>query len=151
MMNTYFKTLKNWLPLIFALAFIYLTASNLGTMNNPDELVHRVDKALAGRWEFDTDNFDYPSLPKYVMFGIGKLVYGLGYGEKDFYIAARFLSMLLGAATIYLVYFLTRRAGAGLWASSFAALFMLGNPILSINARFAHNDLYMLFFATLSV
>jgi hypothetical protein len=64
--------------LLFALAFILLTASNLGAMQNPDELVHRVAKALIGRWEFDTTNFDYPSLPKYVMFGVGKLVYGIG-------------------------------------------------------------------------
>ncbi len=142
---------EKWLPLLFALVFILFTASNLGAMHNPDELVHRVAKALIGRWEFDTTNFDYPSLPKYVMFGVGKLIYGMGYGEADFYVVARFLSVLLGAATIYLVYHLARRAGGGLWASVFASLFMLGNHVLAINARFAHNDLYMLFFATLSI
>ena len=150
-MKNFDKKLEKWLPFFLALVFILLTASNLGSMSNPDELVHRVDKALAGRWEFDTENFDYPSLPKYVMFGVGKLVYGLGYGYDEFFIAARFLSVLLGAATIYLVYHLARRAGGGTWASVLASLFMLGNHILAINARFAHNDLYMLFFATLSV
>ena len=141
---------EKWLPLFFALAFVLLTASNLGGMHNPDELVHRVNKALEGRWAFDTENFDYPSLPKYVMFAAGKLVYGMGYGYEDFLVTARFLSVLLGAATIYLVYHLARRAGGGVWASALAALFMLSNHVLSINARFAHNDLYMLFFMTLS-
>ena len=148
---TIWKKRDQWLPLLFALAFVLLTASNLGGMHNPDELVHRVSKALEGRWEFDTENFDYPSLPKYIMFGAGKVVYSMGYGEADFYVVARFLSVLLGAATIYLVYHLARRAGGGTWASLLAALFMLGNHILAINARFAHNDLYMLFFATLSI
>ena len=147
---TTWKKFEKWFPLLLALAFILLTASNLGGMQNPDELVHRVAKALEGRWEFDTENFDYPSLPKYVMFAVGKVVYSLGYGETDFYVVARFLSVLLGAATIHLVYHLVRRAGGGIWASVLASTFMLGNHVLAINARFAHNDLYMLFFMTLS-
>ena len=47
---------------------------------NPDELVWRVDRALNGEMVFDETepDFNYPSLPKYVMFGIGRLVYGMG-------------------------------------------------------------------------
>ena len=149
-MKTSWTKFEKWLPLFFALVFVFLTASNLDTMQNPDELVHRVNRALEGRWAFDETNFDYPSLPKYVMFGVGKLVYGFGFGEAEFYVVARFISVLLGAATIYLVYHLTRRAGGGVWASVLASIFLLSNHILSINARFAHNDLYMLFFITLS-
>ncbi len=149
-MKTFWKQVEKWLPLFFALFFVLITASNLGTMQNPDELAHRVNRALEGRWEFDETNFDYPSLPKYVMFGVGKLVYGLGFGEAEFYLVVRFISVLLGAATTYLVYHLARRAGGGVWASVLASVFLLSNHVLSINARFAHNDLYMLFFITLS-
>lgn len=145
-----FQKYQKWFPFLLAGLFILLTASNLATMQNPDELLHRVTNALGGTWQFDETNFDYPSLPKYVMFWVGKVVYGLGYAEK-FSVVARFLSVLLGAGTVFLVYKLTRRSGGGHLASFFAALFLVSNHIFSINARFAHNDLYLTFFLTLSL
>ena len=47
---------------------------------NPDEMIWRVDSALRGEIIFDETepDFNYPSLPKYVMFGIGRIVYGMG-------------------------------------------------------------------------
>lgn len=148
-MNSFLKRYEKVLPFFFALLFILLTASHLSRMQNPDELLHRVTKALEGRWQFDETNFDYPSLPKYVMFGVGQVVYALGFADK-FDVVARFLSVLLGAGTVFLVYKITRRSGGAIFASSFAALFLISNYVFSVNARFAHNDLYLTFFITLS-
>ena len=144
------KKYEKWIPLFLAVVFIALTASGLATMQNPDELVHRVAKALDGKWKFDEINFDYPSLPKYVMFGLGKITQALGFTDV-FLSTARFLSVLLGAGTIYLVYWMTRYLGGGILASFIASLFVLTNHTFSINARFAHNDLYLTFFLTLTL
>ena len=148
-LKSFLQKHEKWIPLLLALLFIALTASGLATMNNPDELVHRVEKALEGRWEFDETNFDYPSLPKYVMLGVGKIAFSLGFGEH-FHSIARFLSVLLGAGVIFLTYWIARKMGGSILASSFAALFLLTNQVFSINARFAHNDLYLTFFLVLS-
>ncbi len=145
----FFKKHETLLPLFLAMVFVFFTASSLAEMHNPDELVHRVDKALNGLWTFDQSNFDYPSLPKYAMFWAGKLVYALGYG-KNFKAAARFLSVLLGGGVIYLVYGIVRRLGGDLWSGVAAALLVMTNDVFSLNARFAHNDLYLTFFITLS-
>ena len=119
-------------------------------MQNPDELLHRVVKALEGRWKFDESNFDYPSLPKYVMYGVGNMAISLGFSD-DFHSIARFLSVLLGAGVIFLSYKITRALKGGIFASTLAALFLISNHTLAINARFAHNDLYLTFFLTLTV
>ncbi|MBT3413131.1 MAG: phospholipid carrier-dependent glycosyltransferase [Anaerolineae bacterium] len=148
--TAFFQKYEKWLPLLLALFFVLLTASNLDSMRNPDELLHRVTKALEGEWQFDETNFDYPSLPKYVMYGVGQVVYALDRVE-DFSSVARFLSVLLGAGTIFLAYKITRKLGGGILASSFAALFLISNHTLAVNARFAHNDLYLTFFLALTV
>ncbi len=147
---TFFQKHEKWIPLLLAFFFIILTASGLATMHNPDELVHRVSNALEGRWAFDETNFDYPSLPKYTMFGVGKIAYSLGYAD-DFKTIARFLSVLLGAGTIYLVYWTTRNLGGSVLTSAVASFFLLSNDVFSINSRFAHNDLYLTFFLTLTL
>lgn len=150
-MKNFLLKYEKWIPFLLALLFIAITASGLYLMSNPDELVHRVDKALKGRWQFDETNFDYPSLPKYIMFGIGKLVYGAGQSEETFKASARFFSVLLGAGVIFLVYHLSRKLGGSIGGSVFATLILMGNKDFSLNARFAHNDFYLLFFLTLSV
>lgn len=151
MMKDFIQKHEKWLPFLLALFFIAITASGLAMMNNPDELVHRVAKALEGRWQFDETNFDYPSLPKYIMFGIGKIVYARGYNEETFKAVARFFSVLLGGGVIFLVYRISRKLGAGIWGSVFATLILMGNKDFSLNARFAHNDFYLLFFLCLTL
>jgi hypothetical protein len=45
---------------------------------NPDELIWRVDMALRGMVFDETEpDFNYPSLPKYVMYAIGFVTYDL--------------------------------------------------------------------------
>ena len=120
-------------------------------MHNPDELVHRVEHALWGDWQFDEVNFDYPSLPKYAMLGIGKVAFSLGYYDEEYKVIARFFSILLGAGIIFISYWITRKLGGGILASSFATFFLISNQEFSINARFAHNDFYLTFFLTLTL
>ncbi len=149
-MKSFFQKYEKWLPVALAILFVLLTASGLATMHNPDELLHRVTKALEGRWQFDETNFDYPSLPKYVMYGVGQLLYAFDLSD-NFNMIARSLSILLAAATIFLTYKLTRKIGGGIFTSVFAALLLTTNHVLAVNARFAHNDLYLTFFLVLAV
>ena len=120
---------------------------------NPDELVWRVESALQGEMIFDETepDFNYPSLPKYVMFGIGKLVYGMGYSSSIFIIAARSFSALLGAVSGVLIYYLARTIGVNMPASALAGLLYIASAVAVTNARFAHNDLYLQFFAILCI
>jgi uncharacterized membrane protein len=120
---------------------------------NPDELVWRVDSALRGEMIFDATepDFNYPSLPKYVMFGIGKVVYGMGYSSAKFIIAARVFSALLGALSGVLIYYLARTIGAKISISALAGLLYIASGVAVTNSRFAHNDLYLQFFAILCI
>lgn len=120
---------------------------------NPDELVWRVDKALGGELIFDQTepDFNYPSLPKYVMYGIGKIVYGLGYSHSDFLISARVFSALLGAVSGVLIYYLALIVSANIYTAALAGLLYLASGVAITNGRFAHNDMYLQFFTILCV
>jgi len=138
---------------------LFLAASTPGVswgvpaLWNPDELVWRVDSALRGELQFDVTepDFNYPSLPKYVMFGIGTVVYGTGYSSLKFFIAARLFSALLGAAGGALVYYLARTSGLSKLMSALAGLLYIASGAAAENARYAHNDLYLQLFAILCV
>lgn len=145
------------LPLLI---FILFLAASIPGVNwgvpalwNPDELVWRVDKALGGEIEFDETepDFNYPSLPKYVMFGIGKIVYGMGYSQSVFIISVRLFSALLGALSGVLIYYLARLLNADHWISALAGLLYIASGLAAENSRFAHNDLYLQFFTILCV
>ncbi len=120
---------------------------------NPDEMIWRVDSALRGEIIFDETepDFNYPSLPKYVMFGIGKIVYGVGGTPSDFYISARVFSALLGAVAGVLVYFMARTIGVDVLTSALAGLLYVSSGVAAANGRFAHNDLYLQLFSVLCV
>lgn len=118
---------------------------------NPDELVWRVDQALGGYMQFDVNepDFNYPSLPKYVMYFIGAVTYGLGRETFAFIVAARFFSAFLGAVTGILIYYLARTIGMNKCFSLLAGLFYVLSGVAVANGRFAHNDLYLQFFTVL--
>jgi hypothetical protein len=120
---------------------------------NPDELVWRVDSALRGELIFDETepDFNYPSLPKYVMYGVGKITYGMGYSNSIFYTAARLVSVMLGAMSGVLIYYLARTIGADMLISALAGLLYIASSIAAANSRFAHNDLYLQFFSILCI
>lgn len=120
---------------------------------NPDELVWRVDMALGGYMQFDVTepDFNYPSLPKYVMYAIGLLTYGMGYSSFAFIVAARVFSAFLGALVGALVYYLARMIGANKRVSALAGIFYVASGVAAANGRFAHNDLYLQFFTVLCI
>lgn len=119
---------------------------------NVDELVGKVNLAFSGDWGFfDNTAFYYPSLPKYVMYAVGKIVYGLGYSRVTFIESARLLSVMLGGLIIILIYRITREAGGSIYVGLLAAFLTISNSDLVQNARFAHNDIYLAFFACLTV
>jgi 4-amino-4-deoxy-L-arabinose transferase-like glycosyltransferase len=63
----------------------------------------------------------------------------------------RLISVLLGGLTVVLVYYLAKALSANNYIRLLASFFTLSNMILAHNARFAHNDLYLLFFVTLAL
>ncbi|HZD55542.1 MAG TPA: phospholipid carrier-dependent glycosyltransferase [Anaerolineales bacterium] len=153
--TSYLIQYEKIIPFVLSLLFIGITTPGIswGTPEvwNPDELVIRVDEALHGGWEFDTTNFDYPSLPKYAMYAVGKVVYGLGYSRSAFIQSARFITVLLGGAIVLLIYWITRMSGGGIYTAMLASFLTISSSEIARNTRFAHNDLYLAFFVVLTV
>jgi 4-amino-4-deoxy-L-arabinose transferase-like glycosyltransferase len=118
---------------------------------NPDEIVVRSIKALHGEWQLGEINFNYPDLPQYVMFWLGKLILILGYSDTQILIASRVLSAVLAGSVIIMVYSIARRAGGSVSVAGLSGLFLLCVSDLSNNGRFAHNDTYAVFFSVLSI
>jgi 4-amino-4-deoxy-L-arabinose transferase-like glycosyltransferase len=117
---------------------------------HPDEIVVRSIKALHGEWRFSEINFNYPDLPQYVMYWLGKIILALGGDDGQILIASRVLSAVLAGLTIPLAYAITRRLGGNVYVAGLAGLLLLCVSELSFNGRFAHNDTYTVFFTTLS-
>ena len=152
-------TQKNeWLlPLFIFLLFLAVSLPGVSwgapALWNPDELIWRVDSALRGEMVFDVSepDFNYPSLPKYVMYAIGWLVYGTGRSSFAFIVAARSFSCLLGALAGALTYSTARMIGANKSISTLAGLLYIASSVAAANGRFAHNDLYLQLFSILCV
>lgn len=144
------------IPLSLFVFFLWLTLPGIswGAPNtwHPDEIVIRSLNALEDpEYRFDEVNFDYPTLPQYVMYGLGKAVFALGYSETEILISARVLSALLAGLTILLAYRIARRAGGSVYVAVSSGLFLLCVSEMEHNGRFAHNDTYLIFFTTLAV
>jgi len=148
---------EKFIPPVLFLIFLLVTVPGISwgapSLWNPDELVWRVDMALGGEMKFDETepDFNYPSLPKHVMYGVGWLVTRAGGSTADVIVSARLISVLLGGLVVLLVYFITKLASPNIYIRLLAAFLALSNVALAHNARFAHNDLYLLFFITLSL
>ncbi len=157
MISTKLSKYEKFIPVILFLLFVGLAIPGISwgapDLWHPDELVWRVVKALDGELEFDETepDYNYPSLPKYAMYGVGKLVYGLGGEKADVIIAARLMSALLGGIAIVLIYLIARTIGKSIPAGLFAAFLSISNNVLSHNARLAHNDFYLSVFILLLV
>ncbi|NWF64536.1 MAG: phospholipid carrier-dependent glycosyltransferase [Chloroflexi bacterium] len=155
--NSFFSRYEFLLPLFIFVLFLAAALPGVSwgapALWNPDELVWRVDQALAGNMQFDITepDYNYPSLPKYVMYGIGLVTYGLGRETFAFIVAARSFSAFLGAAAGVLIYYLARTLGAQKRYAFLAGLFYVVSAEAAANARFAHNDLYLQFFTILCV
>lgn len=154
-LNSFFSKYEFILPLIVFAIFLMASLPGISwgapALWNPDELVWRVDQALGGYAQFDVSepDFNYPSLPKYVMYFIGVITYGLGRETFAFIVAARFFSAFLGAVAGVLIYYIARAMGGNKRLSVLAGLFYVLSGVAAANGRFAHNDLYLQFFTVL--
>ena len=142
-------------PLALFVLFIAVSTPGISwgapALWNPDELVWRVNSALHGETVFDVTepDFNYPSLPKHVMYVIGLVTYGMGQSDYAFIVAARLFSAALGALVAVLVYVIARKIGASKPTATLAGVIYVLSGVVNANARFAHNDLYLQFFTVL--
>ncbi len=149
----FFDKYQRTIPLLLFVLFLAFSIPGVNwgvpALWNPDELIWRVNQALGGEMQFDETepDFNYPSLPKYVMFGIGKIIYGLGYSQSTFIVSARIFSALLGACGIVLVYYMTLLVGGRPFTAGLAGLLCIASGVIPANSRLAHNDIYLMFFS----
>lgn len=155
--TSFFKKYEFTLPLIIFLLFLCASLPGITwgapALWNPDEMVWRADMALQGYLIFDETepDFNYPSLPKYVMYAIGLITYGMGKTSFAFIVMARAFSAFLGAVSGILIYYVARNIEVSKRMSLLAGIFYIVSGIAVENSRFAHNDLYLQLFSILCV
>lgn len=153
--ESFLKKYEFIIPLGLFVLFLAFTLPGISwgapSIWHPDEIVVRVISALHGEWKFSEYNFNYPDLPQYTMYYLGKVILALGYSDGEVLIASRVLSAVVAGATILLTYAIVRRAGGSVGLAGLSGLFLLCVSELSFNGRFAHNDTYTVFFITLSM
>lgn len=153
--NKTFLQKYEWIvPLGLFIFFLAVTLPGISwgapSIWHPDEIVVRSIKALNGEWQFSKTNFDYPDLPQYVMYFLGKVVLRLGYSNGEVLIASRVLSAVVAGMAIVVTYITTRRMGGNIYIAGLSGLLLLCVSEMEHNGRFAHNDTYITFFATLT-
>ncbi len=140
-------------PLTLFIIFLVITLPGISTWGawHPDEIVIRSLGALRGEWKFSEINFDYPDLPQYAMFWLGKITLALGQTYTEVLIYSRALSAVLAGLTIVLTYVITRRISDNIYIAGLSGLLLICVSEMSHNGRFAHNDTYLTFFVTLAI
>lgn len=153
--KTSLKRYEFLVPLGLFILFLAFTLPGISwgapSVWHPDEIVVRSIKALHGEWKFSEYNFDYPDLPQYTMFFLGKVLLAFGKTDGDALVASRVLSAVLAGLTVALAYIIARRMGGGIGVAGLSGLLLISVSEMSHNGRFAHNDTYLVFFTTLSV
>jgi 4-amino-4-deoxy-L-arabinose transferase-like glycosyltransferase len=153
--KSFFEKYEFLIPLILFVLFLVFTLPGISwgapDLWHPDEIVVRSIKAISGEWQFSQTNFDYPDLPQYVMFGLGKILIAFGQTKKGIIIGSRILSAVLAGLTVVLTYIITRRMGGSVYIAGLSGLLLICVTLMPHNARFAHNDTYLVFFIMLAV
>jgi 4-amino-4-deoxy-L-arabinose transferase-like glycosyltransferase len=153
--RSFFAKYEFIIPLALFILFLIFTLPGIswGAPDtwHPDEIVVRSIKALHGEWQFSETNFDYPDLPQYAMFWLGKVVLALGKTDKEVLIASRVLSAVLAGLTIVLTYIIVRRISGNTYIAGLSGLLLICVSEMSHNGRFAHNDTYITFFVALAI
>ncbi|MBL8050640.1 MAG: phospholipid carrier-dependent glycosyltransferase [Anaerolineales bacterium] len=155
--DNFFSRYEFLLPLIIFVLFLAASLPGIEwgapALWNPDELVWRVNSALRSELIFDETepDWNYPSLPKYIMYAIGSITFGMGKSDFAFVVASRIFSAFLGALSGVVIYYLTKMLGANKRISFLAGLFYIASGVAVANGRFAHNDLYLQLFSILCV
>ena len=152
--NHLFYKHEKYIPLILFIFYFLITVPGtpwgLPDRLHPQEIVKWVLRALDGKWEFDSKVFIYTSLSKYVMFWVGKFLVWLDFSYEQIYLGIRLFSVLLGAGIVSITYRLTRYAGGSIYIGLLASFLLISNSQLSQDSRFAHNDIYLTFFVSLT-
>ena len=129
---------EKFVPLALFLLFLLVTVPGISwgapSLWNPDELVWRVNMALGGEMKFDETepDFNYPSLPKHIMYGIGWLVSQAEGSTADIIVSARLISVLLGGLTVILIYSIAKLASENIYVRLLAAFFALKGEVLHL-------------------
>ena len=110
----FFEKYEFVIPLALFIVFLALTLPGISwgapSTWHPDEIVVRSIKALVEPgYRFDEGNYDYPTLPQYAMYALGKLMLALGF--TDVLVPARILSAVLAGLIVVMAYILARRVG----------------------------------------
>lgn len=151
--SAFLNKYEKYIPILLAVVFFIVTAPGtswgLPSRLHPHEVIKYVFRHLERGYLFDTEQFLYPSLPKYVMLGVANVVLWFKGTFGDIYLAARLTSVLLGSLMVAFTYRLTRRAGGSIFTALLAGALMITNNQMAEDSRFAHNDIYLAFFTTL--
>src|SRR5258706_1311959 len=151
----FFEKREFLIPLTLFVVFLLFTLPGIswGAPDawHPDEIVVRSIKALAGEWKFSQTNFDYPDLPQYVMYWLGKIILGLGKAKREIVISSRVLSAVLAGLSVVLAYIIARRIGGTIYVAGLSGILLICVTLMPHNARFAHNDTYITFFTVWTV
>ena len=127
--KTFLERYESLLPIALFLVFLAFTLPGIAWGPwHPDEIVVRSIKALYGEWKFSEINFNYPDLPQYAMYFLGRIILALGYSDGEILIASRVLSAVLAGATIPLTYMIVRRAGGAHHALELSASSLMTPP-----------------------
>ena len=142
------------IPLVLFILFLVLTLPGISwgapSTWHPDEIVVRSINALSDpEYRFDEGNYDYPTLPQYVLYALGKIVLALG--STNILVTARIFSALLAGLTVVLTYILARRVGGSVYVAGLGGLLLICVSEMEHNGRYAHNDTFLIFFTTLAV
>ena len=152
--KTLFEKYEFIIPLALFIVFLSLTLPGIswGAPDtwHPDEIAVRSINALFDpTYRFDEGNYDYPTLPQYVMYGLGKIVLALG--STNVLVTVRIFSAILAGLTVVLTYSLARRVGATIYVAGLGGLLLICVSEMEHNGRYAHNDTFLIFFTTLAV
>ena len=142
------------IPTALFIFFLALTLPGISwgapSIWHPDEIVVRSINALFEGYQFSETNFDYPDLPQYVMFFLGKIMVRLRQGD-NILIASRILSAFLAGFAVVITYIIARRIGGSVFTAALSGLLLISVSEMPHNGRFAHNDTYLIFFVTLAI
>jgi len=118
---------------------------------NPDEIVQFVSITSKEDIAYNQRNVTYPDLPLFILSFIAKIVSWLGKGDYASLVVSRYFSVSLGLLILIITYIFVTRLTSNRWIGLYSSLFIITNNEYLINSRFAHNDIYLMFFSMLSI
>ena len=141
--------------IVFLIIFLLITIPGIDWgapgIWNPDEIIKKVAFSYNENPPFDQNDLTYPDLPLFIMTFIANLIANLGKGNFAIIVGIRAFSVFLGSIILISTYFVAAKLTSNRWVGITASLLIITNNEYVINSRFAHNDIYLMFFSILSV